>query len=200
MISGDLSTPDPQSPRPYTSQYKVASRSGQPELLLLWPKSTNLLRWRISLLPWRISLLQSVHISLLLPDFSATLPNFSSSQPNFSSALGFILRSSGIPSTEEKYDRRREIRQQRFVLFGHRTYTLYADDPLTVFVQFPDPSKISTGISACTQHCGKGCCIEHLSSKQHNPLWVGRSGVGVGGWGVAGGLVTGRVCGDYATA
>ena len=38
-----------------------------------------------------------------------------------SSPLGFILRSSEIPSREEKYDRRSEIRQRRrFVLFGPR--------------------------------------------------------------------------------
>ena len=39
---------------------------------------------------------------------------------DFCPTLGFILWSRGIPSTEEKYDRRREIRQRRrLVLFDY---------------------------------------------------------------------------------
>ena len=44
-----------------------------------------------------------------MADFSPTLVDFSPMLSKYSSPLGFILRSSENPSTEEKYDRKREI-------------------------------------------------------------------------------------------
>ena len=72
----------------------------------------KVLRWRISLLH-EPNFSSPLGFSLTLEDLSPTLAKF------LFSPLESILRSSEIPSMEEKYDHRREIRQHtRFVLLG----------------------------------------------------------------------------------